>query len=100
MPVAVHGRAVTRATVGDGPRAQRVEIMVHEDGAVEPADGAAQMPPAAVALLGSLGEGTLVVDGADTSFTWRAVESDAERLLAGARLLAILAGGPALGAYR
>lgn len=100
MPVAVRGHAVTRATVGDGPRAQRIEIDVSEDGTVEPADGGAQVPPAAAALLGRVGDGTLVVDGADTSFTWRTVETDAERLLAGARLLAILAGGPALGAYR
>jgi hypothetical protein len=100
MPVVVDERAVTRATVGDGPRAQRIEITVHEDGTIQPADGAALVPPAAAALLDRLGHGTLVIDGADTSFTWRAVERDAERLLAGARLLAILAGGPALGAYR
>lgn len=100
MPVAVRGRVVTRATVGDGPRAQRIEIAVHEDGTAEPAERVAQVPAAAAALLGRLGEGTLVIDGADTSFTWRTVETDAERLLAGGRLLAILAGGPALGAYR
>ena len=100
MPVNVDGRAVTRATVGDGPREQRIEITVRADGAVKPADAAAQLPAAAAELLGRVGEGTLVVDGADTSFTWRTVETDAERLLAGARLLAILAGGPALGAYR
>jgi hypothetical protein len=100
MPVAVRGRALTRATVGDGPRAQRIEITVREDGSMEPADGVAQMPPAAAALLDRLGEGTLVIDGADTSFTWRTVETNAERLLAAARLLAMLAGGPSLGAYR
>ena len=100
MPVDVRGRAVTRATVGDGPRAQRLEITMREDGTVEPADAAAQMRPEAAALLGRLGNGTLVIDGADTSFTWSTVETDAERLLAGARLLAMLAGGPTLGAYR
>jgi hypothetical protein len=100
MPVVVDGRVVTRATVGDGPRAQRIALTVRDDGAVAPADGAALMPPAAAALLDRLGNGTLVIHGADTSFTWRTVETDAERLLAGARLLAILAGAPALGAYR
>jgi hypothetical protein len=100
MPVLIDGRVVTRATVGDGPRAQRVELTVGEDGRVEPADGAALLPPAAAALVDRLGSGTLVIDGADTAFTWRTVETDAGRLLAGAELLAILARGPALGAYR
>lgn len=51
-------------------------------------------------MIDRLGSGTLVIDGAETAFTWSTVETDAGRLLAGAELLAILGRGPALGAYR
>lgn len=104
MPALVSGRVVTRAAVGDGPRTRRIELRVREDGSIEPTeeptDDPPELPPEALALLPRLGHGTLVIDGADTSFTWHTVETDPQRLLAGARLLAIVAGGPALGAYR
>lgn len=99
-PVVVGRRAVTRATVGDGPRDRPLKLLVRARGACEPADAAAELPPAAASWLHKVGEGTLIVDGARTSFTWLQIETDPERLLAGARLLAALSGAPAQGVYR
>jgi hypothetical protein len=99
-PAVVGRRAVTRAEVGDGPRDRPLKLLVRADGSREPAGGAAQLPPAATAFLRKVGDGTLIVDGARTSFTWLQIETDPERLVAGARLLAALAGAPAQGVYR
>jgi hypothetical protein len=99
-PVVLGRRVVTRATVGDGPRELPLKILVRSDGGAEPADSVARLPPAAAGLLRRAGDGTLVVDGAGTSFTWLGVETDPERLMLGVRLLAMLAGGPSQGVYR
>jgi hypothetical protein len=99
-PIVLGRRAVTRATVGDGPRARPLKLLVRAHGACEPADGARELPPAATTWLRKVGDGTLIVDGARTSFTWLRIETDPERLLAGVRLLAALAGAPAQGVYR
>lgn len=99
-PIVVGRRAVTRAAVGDGPRDHPLKLLVRADGSLEPADGAAQLPPGAAALLRKVGDGSLIVDGDRTSFTWLQIETAPERLMAGARLLAALAGAPAQGVYR
>jgi hypothetical protein len=99
-PAILGRRVVTRATVGDGPRELPLKILVRSDGSAEPPDSVARLPPAAAGLLRRAGDGTLVVDGAGTSFTWLGVETDPERLMAGVRLLAALAGGPGQGVYR
>lgn len=99
-PAILGRRTVTRATVGDGPRERALKILVRSDGTAEPAGSVAQLPPAAAGFLRRAGNGTLVVDGASTSFTWLDVETDPARLMAGVRLLATLAGGPGQGVYR
>lgn len=99
-PIVVGRRTVTRATVGDGPRDRPLKLLVRADGSLEPEGGAAELPHGAVALLRKVGDGTLIVDGDRTSFTWLQVETAPERLMAGARLLAALAGAPAQGVYR
>jgi hypothetical protein len=99
-PAILGRRVVTQATVGDGPRERPLKIIVRSDGSAEPASGLAQIPPAAARFLRRTGNGTLVVDGARTSFTWLDVETDPERLMAGVGLLAALASGPSQGVYR
>jgi hypothetical protein len=99
-PVLLGRRAVTRATVGDGPRERPLKILVRAGGVAEPADAVAALPPAAAGLLRRVGVGTLIVDGAKTSFTWLDVETDPERLMTGGKLLAALASGPSQGVYR
>lgn len=99
-PAILGRRAVTRATVGDGPRERPLKILVRSDRSAEPADSVARLPPAAIGFLRRAGNGTLVVDGANTSFTWLDVETDPERLMAGIKLLAALASAPGQGAYR
>jgi hypothetical protein len=99
-PAILGRRVVTRATLGDGPRELPLKILVRSDGSAEPAESVARLPPAAASLLRRAGDGTLVVDGDGTSFTWLGVETDPERLMAGARLLAALAGSPSQGVYR
>jgi hypothetical protein len=99
-PAILGRRVVTRATVGDGPRERPLKILVRSDGSAEPAGDPARLPPAAARLLRRAGDGTLVVDGARTSFTWLDIETDPERLMAGVGLLAALAGGPSHGVYR
>ncbi|HWN67720.1 MAG TPA: hypothetical protein VNM90_08765 [Haliangium sp.] len=99
-PALLGRRVVTRATVGDGPRDRPLKILVRSDGSAEPADSVAQLPPAAAGFLRRAGNGTLVVDGASTSFTWLGVETEPGRLMAGVGLLAALAGAPSQGVYR
>lgn len=100
QPSLVGRRPVTRATVGDGPRSEPFKLIVRADGTTEPQGAAGRLSPTAAALLPRVGDGALVVDGADTSFTWLQVERDHQRLMAGVRLLATLAGGPAQGVFR
>ena len=99
-PAVLGRRAVTRASIGDGPRERPLKILVRSDGSAEPADSVAALPPAAAGFLRRAGNGTLVVDGARTSFTWLDLETDHARLLAGAGLLTTLASGPGQGVYR
>jgi hypothetical protein len=99
-PAVLGRRIVTRATIGDGPRERPLKILVRADGSSEPADSVARLPPAAAGFLRRAGNGTLVVDGARTSFTWLDLETDPARLMAAVKLLATLAGAPAQGVYR
>lgn len=100
MPAILGRRVVTRATVEGGLRERSLKILVRSDGSAEPADGLAELPPGAARFLRRVGDGTLVVDGAGTSFTWLEVETDPERLMAGVGLLVALASGPGQGVYR
>ncbi len=99
-PAILGRRVVTRAAVGDGSRDLALKIIVRSDGGAEPADSVARLPPGAAGLLRRAGDGTLVVDGSGTSFTWLGVETDPERLMGGVGLLATLARGPGQGVYR
>lgn len=99
-PVVLGRRTVTRASAGDGPRERPLKILVRADGSAEPAESVAGLPPAAASFLRRAGNGTLVVDGARTSFTWLDVETDPARLMSAVKLLATLAGAPAQGVYR
>ena len=97
-PVMIEGRAVTRVEAEDVVWDHQLRLEADADGRFD-VEGLA-LPKGAEACLETVGPGTLIVEGDRVAFSWRELETDRRRLLAGVRLVAAFAVAPGHGAYR